>query len=119
MFLHKRCDHRGVNIEGVSLLGKGRGDVRRLPREDIGDIDVLKYVHHGFARDAAAEDMLSFNSKYILLSTQLATAKEAMLAIEPDTRSEILNCGLDTYKFAVNDDGELKVRLIPKVIATE
>ena len=77
------------------------------------------YVHHGFARDAAAEDMLSFNSKYIILSTQLATAKEAMLAIEPDTRSEILNCGLDTYKFAVNDDGELKMRLIPKVIATE
>ena len=88
-------------------------------RDEVYGVDVLKYIHHGFARDAAAEDMLSLDSKYILLSTQLATAKEAMLAIDPDTKSEILNCGLDTYKFVVTDDGELKVRLIPKTIATE
>lgn len=88
-------------------------------REDVGDIDVLKYIHHGYARDAAAKGMLSLNPKYILLSTQIATAKEAMLAIAPDTKAEILNCGLDTYKFAVTDDGDLKMRLVPKVIATE
>lgn len=88
-------------------------------REDIGDIDVLKYIHHGHARDAAAEGMLSLNPKYILLSTQIATAREAMLALAPDTKAEILNCGIETYKFVVSDDGELKVRLIPRVIATE
>lgn len=88
-------------------------------RDEVYGVDVLKYIHHGFARDAAARDMLSLDPKYILLSTQLATAKEAMLAIDPDTKAEIINCCFNTYKFIVNDVGDLKVKCMPKVVVTE
>ena len=87
-------------------------------RDDVYGVDVLKYIHHGFARDAAAEAMLSLDPKYVILSTQLATAREAMLAIDPDTKAEIINCGLETYKFVVSDDGDLNVKLMTKAIAT-
>ena len=87
-------------------------------RDEVYGVDVLKYIHHGFARDAAAEGMLSLDPKYVILSTQLATAKEAMLAVDPDTKAEIINCGLETYKFVVSDDGKLTVKHMPKTVAT-
>ena len=35
-----------------------------------------------------------------------------------DTKAEIINCGLETYKFVVSDDGALTVKHIPKTVAT-
>ena len=78
----------------------------------LGQFDVVKYVHHGFRRDAAAEAMLSLSPRYIVLTTAVATAQEAICEKFPDSVAKLLNCALQSYVFSA--DGET-LSVIPKI----
>lgn len=80
--------------------------------ERIGKVTVLKYVHHGYARDTSAKHMLALDPSYILLTTQIATAGDALLAIAPDAEEKIINCGLQTVLFECDKDSDTEVKYI-------
>ena len=74
-------------------------------RDVLGEqVDVLKYVHHGYKRDGAAAVMMSLSPRYVVLTTPLATAGEAIRERFPDNPVRIVNCGTETYVFTC--DGE-------------
>lgn len=72
--------------------------------ELLGQVDVIKYVHHGFKRNHAAPAMMSLEPRYIVLTTALATADEVIREKFPESDVKLLNCGVRTYVFAC--DGE-------------
>lgn len=69
-----------------------------------GQVDVLKYLHHGYKRDGAADVMMSLSPRYIVLSTHLATGEEAIRQKYPENDVKFVNCGPRTHIFAC--DGE-------------
>lgn len=71
----------------------------RVYADVLGQVDVVKYVHHGYKRDAAAGVMLSLSPKYVVLTTVVATAAAAIHEQEPDHKVKLLNCGVQTYVF--------------------
>lgn len=77
----------------------------RVYADVLGQVDVVKYVHHGYKRDAAAEAMLSLSPKYLFMTTALATADAVIRDKYPDSTVKLLNCGIQTYIFA--SDGEI------------
>ena len=64
----------------------------------------MKYVHHGFKRNGAAEAMMSLSPSYVVVTTVLATGDEAIRKKFPESDVKLLNCGVITYVFA--SDGE-------------
>ena len=72
----------------------------RVYADVLGQVDVVKYVHHGYKRDAAAEAMLSLSPKYLVTTTVLATADAVIREKYPDHVVKLLNCGIQTYIFA-------------------
>jgi len=68
----------------------------------LGSVDVLKYVHHGYARDAAAEDMMRFAPKYVVVTTLIATGHHLIRQKFPDNPVKLLNCGDQTYVFSTD-----------------
>ena len=67
-------------------------------------VDVVKFIHHGYKRDAAVDAMMSLSPRYILMTTCLATATHALHEKYPDSDVKTLNCGVTTYIF--ESDGE-------------
>lgn len=59
---------------------------------DIGSVDVIKYLHHGYRRDDAAGLMMSFCPKHIILSCRKEGASAAVRAAFPDSDVQIHNC---------------------------
>ncbi len=70
----------------------------------LGHIDVLKYVHHGYARNAAAVDMMRFTPAYVIISAKIGTGGEVIRRLYPDDPVKLINCGTLTYIFET--DGE-------------
>lgn len=76
----------------------------------IGDVDVVKYPHHGMLRDEAAPLMLSFNPKYVICNAIDATGHLRMLeALENKDKLIPVLYGYMDKVFTVNPDGNLSL----------
>lgn len=70
----------------------------------LGQVDVVKYVHHGYARDAAAVDMMRFDPQYVVISARIGTGDKVIREKFPDSDVRLLNCGTQTYIFSTDGD---------------
>lgn len=70
----------------------------------LGQVDVVKYVHHGYARDAAAPDMMRFDPEYVVISARIGSGAGVIRQLFPEHPVKLLNCGTQTYIFTT--DGE-------------
>lgn len=71
----------------------------------LGQVDVVKFVHHGYKRDGAVDAMMSLSPRYIVVTTCLATADSLLHEKYPESEVKTLNCGVNTYIF--ESDGEM------------
>ena len=78
----------------------------------LGRVDVVKYVHHGYARDAAASDMMRFDPSYVIISADIGTGGEVIRKLFPESPVRLVHCGSQTYVFAT--DGEA-LSVLPEV----
>ena len=78
----------------------------------LGQVDVVKYLHHGYKRDGAAEVMMSLSPRYIVLTTHLATGHKAIWQKFPDSHVKIVNCGPTSYMFSCDGD---RLALTPEI----
>ena len=70
----------------------------------LGPVDVVKYVHHGYARDAAAPDMMRFDPQYVVISADIGTGGRVIRKLFPDSPVKLVHSGSKTYIFTT--DGE-------------
>ena len=70
----------------------------------LGSVDVVKYIHHGYKRDAGAADMMAFEPSYVIIGAEQSTGGEAIRAKFPHSPVKIVNFALQTYVFTT--DGE-------------
>ena len=70
----------------------------------LGQVDVVKFVHHGYKRDGAVDAMMSLSPRYVFVTTSLATADGVLHEKYPACGVKTLNCGVNTYIF--ESDGE-------------
>lgn len=80
-------------------------------KEMLGDISVLKFVHHGYNREFAVPAMMSFESEYMVLTTQIENVSDTMLKHDPNTKIKIVNSGRETALFTCSSDGELTLEM--------
>ena len=78
----------------------------------LGQVDVVKFVHHGYKRDAAVDAMMSLSPRYVFVTTCLATADQLLHEKYPESDVKTLNCGIDTYIF--QSDGE-QLTVTPRI----
>ncbi len=76
-------------------------------RDKIGEVTVLKYVHHGYVRDAAAHLMASFNPKYLLETSELSTGCKAVAERYPDAEIIYVNSSLQSKLFSSFPNGHI------------
>lgn len=69
----------------------------------LGDVTVIKTVHHGFRREAAVDDMMTFSPEYLVSTCQKAGFEAAVRAVYPDCRVTFINSALKNVVFS--DDG--------------
>ena len=111
VWIHVRFGARSFLFTGDTVK-KNKPMGYEMPEEMIavyadmigGQVDVLKYLHHGYKRDGAADVMMSLSPCYIVLTTHLATCEEAIRRKYPENDVKFVNCGPRTYMFAC--DGE-------------
>ncbi|MBQ9080397.1 MAG: hypothetical protein IJY27_04920 [Clostridia bacterium] len=70
----------------------------------IGNVNVIKHVHHGYRRDDAVGLMLSFEPQYIILSCREEGVSRTMASQYPDATAKIQNCAVEDILFET--DGE-------------
>ena len=70
----------------------------------LGSVDVIKYVHHGYARDAAAPDMMRFDPKYVIISADIGTGDRVIRELFPDSPVKLIRSGSKTH--ILQTDGE-------------
>jgi len=92
--------------------GEALDIMMRAYKDKIGRVTMLKYVHHGYARDSAAPLMLEFDPEYILITTQTATAEAAVRAVCPDTKVKFVNSSLQTVLFECDKDSGTELTYI-------
>ena len=74
----------------------------------LGQVDMVKYVHHGYARDSAASDMMRFDPKYVVISARMGSGANVIRKLFPDHPVKLINCGEQTCIFST-DGKELSV----------
>lgn len=70
----------------------------------LGQVDVVKYVHHGYARDAAAPDMMRFDPRYVVISADIGTGDKVIRRLFPESPVKMIRSGSRTH--VVETDGE-------------
>lgn len=75
--------------------------------EEIGKLDVLKYVHHGYARNHALDAMMSFDPTLLIVSKTDSTIPELVKKRYPDTDTAVMNVADKTLVISCTSDGEL------------
>lgn len=111
VWIHVRFGERTFLFTGDTVK-KNKPMGYEMPEEMIGiyadiiggQVDVLKYVHHGYKRDGAAEVMMSLSPEYIVLTTHLATGEEAVRQKYPDHDVKFINCGLCSQVLTCDGD---------------
>lgn len=79
-------------------------------KELITDITVMKYYHHGQARDPGAPSVIAIDPEYVIMTTQVkATAEKAIRKIDPNTKINFVNSAFESAAFMVSEDGELSL----------
>ncbi len=78
-------------------------------KEDIGEVTLVKYPHHGYVRDPAAPGVLSFNPEYVLDTCEYATGCSKIKELYPETEIKLMNSALSTLLFSAEYDGPLTV----------
>ncbi len=84
------------------LDNEAADEMLRTYRDRIGGVNVVKYLHHGIMRDAAAAIVMSFNPEYIIMSSARETASAALKKAYPSMSAEILNCALCDIVFSTD-----------------
>lgn len=74
--------------------------------EEIGTVDVLKFVHHGFARNHALRAMMSFEPSLLLVSKTDSKIAERKEKRYPDAPTEVLNVADETLVITCGYGGE-------------
>ena len=64
--------------------------------DEIGKLDVLKYVHHGYARNHALPAMMSFAPEILLVSKTDSPIPELVEKRYPDTSTKVMNVADET-----------------------
>lgn len=70
----------------------------------LGQVDVVKYVHHGYARDAAAPDMMRFDPQYVVISADIGTGDRVIRKLFPDSPVKLIRSGSKTH--IIETDGK-------------
>ena len=70
----------------------------------LGQVDVVKYVHHGYARDAAAPDMMRFDPRYVVISADIGTGGDVIRRLYPDNPVKLVHSGSKTHIFTTDGD---------------
>jgi hypothetical protein len=78
----------------------------------LGQVDVVKFVHHGYKRNGAVDAIMSLSPRYVFVTTYLATADQVLHESYPESDVKTLNCGVNTYIF--ESDGE-SLTVFPEV----
>ena len=110
VWMHVRHGKRTFLFTGDTVK-KNKPIGYEMPEEMIAayadvleQVDVVKFVHHGYKRDAAVDAIMSLSPQYVFVSTCLATADQRLHEKYPESDVRTLNCGIDTYIFET--DGE-------------
>ena len=82
------------------LDNEATDEMVRTYGERIGKINVLKYLHHGYKRDAAAPLMLSFKPEHIIVTSEAETASAAILNFEGGDKVKVHNCSSRNILFS-------------------
>ncbi len=78
----------------------------------IGEVDIAKWLHHGYVRDNAAARMLSLRPRRIIVSHPDATAPVAareFVAAHGGVMPEFINCAERDVVIDISADGGVKV----------
>lgn len=70
----------------------------------IGNVDVIKHVHHGYRRDDAASLMMSFEPSHVIFSCREEGASATYRRDYPDSPVKLHNCAAEDVVFV--SDGE-------------
>ena len=70
----------------------------------IGNVDVIKHVHHGYRRDDAASLMMSFGPSHVIFSCREEGASATYRREFPDSPVKLHNCAAEDVIF--ESDGE-------------
>lgn len=78
--------------------------------DSVGDApDLMKWPHHGMARDHAMEGVLSLHPKNILTTTLIETASKHTAKNRPDYRGRFFNCAEKEVRVSVGPDGSFEI----------
>jgi hypothetical protein len=84
------------------LNSEAADEMLRTYRDSISEVNVVKYLHHGVKRDAAAAIVMSFKPEYIIVSSAKETASVALKKANPCMTAKILNCALRDIIFSTD-----------------
>lgn len=83
--------------------------MHRLYSDIIGShVDIVKWVHHGIARDEAAAYVHALSPEYIVITTaERETASEKFAADYPDNEYTVVRVGVADELFRIMSDGSV------------
>ncbi len=108
----------GDTMKKVDGLHEAGDDMVDAYGDYLGRVNVVKFLHHGLSRDAAAPLVLGFEPEWIVCSSELASAPAAVRRLAPDALVNILNCGNTNIVFET-DGKRLTVTETPVVKSEE
>lgn len=73
-------------------------------KDEIGTPDVMKFIHHGFARDNALPAMMDFAPQYLIVSKADSPIPEMVKEQYPDTTTKVVNIVDRTLVFTCGFD---------------
>jgi len=79
--------------------------------EMIGKVDVLKFVHHGFARNHALDAMMSFSPEFLIVSKTDSKIPELKERKYPDSATKVVNVADETLVITCGYDGDISLPL--------
>ena len=68
----------------------------------LGKADVVKYIQHGYKRDAGAVDMMAFDPRYVIIGAEDSTGGEAIRQKHPQNSVKIVNFATQSYVFSTD-----------------
>lgn len=86
-----------LDLESTNEMVKAYHDI-------IGNVDVIKHVHHGYRRDDAASLMMSFEPKHVIFSCREEGASATYHREYPNSPVKLHNCAAEDVVF--ESDGE-------------
>lgn len=98
VWLHVRYGAHSFLFTGDTMKREARltrenaDEMVEMYGERIGQVTVVKYLHHGYRRDPAAPLIMSFRPEHIIVACEHEGASAALHAAFPDMTAQIHNC---------------------------